>query len=141
MNDFAPEKIGRGCWFTLHKAAARANSVEKKNIVLGIIDMYSEEFPCENCRGHFNEFIRKHNPRNTLNTEDGLFMWTWMCHNAANIRLKKPTLDYFDAKSLYFDTPSCTSGCGEENHDIVKKTVFHGLPSVQDKKKIILRSI
>jgi hypothetical protein len=143
MDDFSPEKIGRGCWFTLHKAAARANTIEKKNLVLGIIDMYKEEFPCEKCRNHFNKFIQEHNPRSMLSTEDGLFLWTWMCHNAANISQKKPIFPYYDAKTLYFDTPSCTSNCGHEdtNNNIVQKTIFHGLPQPVEKKKIVIRAI
>jgi hypothetical protein len=111
-----PKYLGPGCWYTLHKMAAKAEKVEEKIAVLYLIKIYSTDFFCLKCQGHFNEFIKLNPPSSIVNNKEGLFHWTWMCHNNANALTGKPQISYENAKSLYFNTKPCEHSCGVDKN-------------------------
>lgn len=52
---------------------------------------YSENFPCIDCREHFNELMKMHPfPLKKVQTEADCRIWVWFTRNLVNVRLKKP---------------------------------------------------
>ena len=52
---------------------------------------YRENFPCVDCREHFNELVDTHPfPLEYVQTESDCKIWVWLTQNLVNVRLNKP---------------------------------------------------
>lgn len=52
---------------------------------------YSENFPCLDCREHFQSLLDIHPyPLEHVKTPEDVRVWTWLTHNLVNERLDKP---------------------------------------------------
>src|SRR5665647_3400175 len=95
-----PKIIGSGIWYTIHIKAKKAIDDESKKEFMRDMYMHYNEFPCEKCRSHIQEYMDTHpfdpfyNKTNENGREIGMFKWSWMFHNAVNTRLRKPYLDW-----------------------------------------------
>jgi len=57
---------------------------------------YQENFPCLDCRDHFNDLLSQHPfPLEYVKTAEDVRVWTWFTHNLVNERLNK-TWESFD---------------------------------------------
>lgn len=57
---------------------------------------YKENFPCLDCREHFNSLLEIHPyPLDYVRTPEDVRVWTWFTHNLVNLRLNK-TWESFD---------------------------------------------
>ncbi len=57
---------------------------------------YRENFPCLDCREHFQSLLEIHPfPLDYVRTSEDVRVWTWLTHNLVNIRLNK-TWESFD---------------------------------------------
>ena len=57
---------------------------------------YKENFPCIDCRDHFNSLLDIHPfPIDYVKTSEDVRVWTWFTHNLVNARLNK-TWQSFD---------------------------------------------
>ena len=69
-------------WTCMHEAGVD----ELKSIVLD----YSESFPCEECRNHFNDLLAVHSFQiDDIQTDEDAKVWSWLTHNIVNKRLGK----------------------------------------------------
>lgn len=110
-----PKYLGPGTWYVLHTMAANAVSKDEKKAFLILVDILKTKLFCKKCQDHFNEFILIDNPSKYINTERGLFDWSWRCHNNANQITGKQLMSYEDAVELYYNTEICTAAnCDEE---------------------------
>lgn len=89
-----PEYLGPGCWYTLHLTAANAHTKNEKEAVLTIIKLYATKFFCPICEQHFREFLKDNPVDKYIKKENGLFRWSWKCHNNANRLTGKPLYSY-----------------------------------------------
>jgi hypothetical protein len=127
--------IGPGVWFKLHTDCAWANTIERKKCVVEQIKNLQENFPCNDCKSHFGDYLKSHPLEATLNDDpESLFLWSVKFHNAVNFRLKKPQVSYEDAKSIYYNNSVfCMSDCNAEAPKVKtppKKTLRPmGIPS------------
>lgn len=126
-----PRIIGPGIWIHIHIKAKNATTPEKKEEFMNDMYMYYNEFPCLNCRKHIREYMDEHpfSPfielKNNKGREIGMFKWSWMFHNAVNIRLYKPYLNWENACIMYNidedEIIPCTDcGKGIDKSEIVK---------------------
>ena len=54
------------------------------------VEDYKENFPCQDCREHFNELMRTHPfPLENVKTESDCRIWVWFTRNLVNVRLNK----------------------------------------------------
>jgi len=123
LPDFTnPKYIGPGVWFSIHTLARRATTYETKKAFVAYMNELRTAFPCPTCRGHLNKYLDTHsfeqywNIRQASTGEDiGFFRYAWEFHNAVNIRLKKPLMDFETAKALYYDGDSgtCAADCAD----------------------------
>jgi hypothetical protein len=118
-----PSKFG-SIWTLIHVMAKHATTNELKEQFIKFMETLSEIFMCEKCRKHIADFMQKNPIRNYFNIKDekgndiGMFKYTWLFHNAVNVRLKYPILDWNDALSMYDDSISvCNKGCDEDDDD------------------------
>jgi hypothetical protein len=66
-----------------------------------IIQEYSETFPCEECRHHFNNLLDSHPFQvSDIKTNEDAKVWSWLTHNMVNKRLGK-TWESFDIMNQY----------------------------------------
>jgi len=57
---------------------------------------YKENFPCLDCREHFQSLLEMHPfPLDYVRTPEDCKVWTWLTHNLVNLRLNK-TWESFD---------------------------------------------
>ena len=74
-------------WQCMHEAGA--------NELKSIIQEYSESFPCEECRDHFNDLLEVHPFQvDDIHTDYDARVWSWLTHNLVNKRLGKPWESY-----------------------------------------------
>lgn len=70
-------------WQYMHEAGA--------NDLKRIVHEYSESFPCEECRVHFNDLLEIHPIQlEDVTTDEDARVWSWLTHNLVNKRLGKP---------------------------------------------------
>ena len=66
-----------------------------------IVQEYSESFPCEECREHFNDLLEAHLFQiDDVNTNEDAKVWSWLTHNIVNKRLGK-SWESFDIMTQY----------------------------------------
>jgi hypothetical protein len=76
-------------WNRLHSC------VSKEELVRTVND-YKENFPCLDCRIHFQSLLQIHPfPLDYVKTPEDVRVWTWFTHNLVNERLNK-TWQSFD---------------------------------------------
>lgn len=69
-------------WQCMHEAGA----AELKDIVTE----YSDSFPCEECREHFNDLLASHPFQlDDIQSDEDAKVWSWLTHNMVNKRLGK----------------------------------------------------
>ncbi len=118
---FNPNTDSRGIWYLIHRSAILAITEAKKAEFINYMTFLSKEFPCEKCRTHIMQFILENpfhlymNVSYSTYSDVGFFKWSFNLHNAVNIRLKKPVMDFSTAHNLYKGENGniCTAGCDE----------------------------
>lgn len=61
----------------------------------GIVQEYSESFPCEECREHFNELLVSHPFQvDDIKTDEDARVWSWLTHNMVNKKIDKPWVSF-----------------------------------------------
>ncbi len=114
--------IGPGIWYTIHKKAYLAINARSKQEFIDYMMWLREYFPCTKCRNHIIEYIDTHplesqwHLRLSNGRDIGMFSWSWLFHNAVNLRLEKPQMPFETAYHLYSDDAiiPCGAGCDEE---------------------------
>jgi hypothetical protein len=120
-----PAVIGIGYWQNIHFLAKHAVTDLKKNEFIDYMYMLSVEFPCGKCRTHIQQYIQENSFEPFMNIIDsekgdiGMFKWAWMFHNAVNLRLHKPFVDFQTAWDM-FDTgrevcTNCSNSMSQNN--------------------------
>jgi Erv1 / Alr family len=116
-----PKHIGAGVWFLIHMKAKDATTHSKKVEFVEFVRWIVAIFTCGDCVRHMRSYLES-NPiepyfkvKSTKGQEIGCFRWSWAFHNAVNVRLGKPIMDWDVAKRTYYDAKSlvCKAGCGE----------------------------
>ena len=116
---------GPGMWFNIHMEALAISKQSSCSKAKSMIDNYIEylnrilpELPCDVCKNHATNYIKENSPEEYRDVKDeegnyiGMFLWTWIFHNAVSTRLNKPTLSLETAKNIYEDGGICTDDCG-----------------------------
>tara|TARA_B100001063_G_C16408865_1_gene378536 strand:+ start:93 stop:404 length:312 start_codon:yes stop_codon:yes gene_type:complete len=76
-------------WQRLHTCDSAAELRET-------VDDYAENFPCLDCREHFQSLLQIHPfPLEYVRSPEDVRVWTWLTHNLVNVRLHK-TWESFD---------------------------------------------
>ena len=125
MTNFGSKESLSGIWFAIHNEAKYAIDYPSKLRYISFIKRLSDDFPCLNCKPHFQEYVKKHpfedywSRRKMLDgqmIEIGLFEWTVDFHNTVNKRLNKPIIDLLTAYRLFYKSEAlCSAECGEES--------------------------
>ena len=85
----------RSDWTCMHNAGV--------NELKEIVSEYSESFPCEECREHFNNLLEVHPIQiKDLRTKQDAKVWSWLTHNIVNKRIGKKW-EPFDIMNQYND--------------------------------------
>lgn len=97
-------KFGPIMWYLIHNISRRIS----EDIFINILSIIIELIPCNTCKNHAKKYLSE-NPiimfknvydENT-NEKIGMFKWTWKFHNAVNLRLNKPLIDFDVAIKMY----------------------------------------
>lgn len=105
---------GPGEWLIIHEDSLENDENAAKSIIKRI-----KKLRCDVCKKHASEYL-KTNPiepyigkmivHEGVSRPIGLFVWTWLFHNAVNTRLGKPTMRLTDAL-MAIQTGSCATEC------------------------------
>ena len=99
---FDIKKNGNGMWVFIHLLSLHATTNELKNNYIMTINSLCQNFPCEQCKPDFENFIKTHPIQNyKIESSAGLFKWSWELHNFVNNKLHKQPMKYDDALQLY----------------------------------------
>jgi hypothetical protein len=104
----------RGVWWTIHIMALSATNISKAKSFADMIDVIAENFFCEECKPHIQNYLRAFHSSNFLSSidENGMFSWSFLFHNAVNSRIGKPILSFEEA---LFKMKSNCSNCLPQN--------------------------
>ena len=95
-----PRKWGSSAWHFLHCMSSTypaIPSASDKNNMKNFIRSFAEILPCQSCRTHFSEFVRKSNLDSAVSNGSVLSTWFFDAHNHVNLLLHKTrmlTVDY-----------------------------------------------
>jgi len=98
--------FGPGTWFCIHVHARNSKTQNQKEAFIKFINNICQNLKCGECNGHCHKYIEEHPPNKFMNViennEDiGMFMWSWMFHNAVNKRIGKKIMDWKTALMMY----------------------------------------
>jgi hypothetical protein len=101
--------------------ARNATSYDLKKAFLDYMNTLRTSFPCPTCRAHLNTYMDAHpvdaywtkvDP--TTGEDLGLFEYSFLFHNAVNVRIGKSVMDWETAKALYNPISGvCSLDCQE----------------------------
>jgi hypothetical protein len=123
-----PKVFGPGIWYIQHIRAKNATTDQLKKDFINEISFMCANLPCLQCKGHCLDYLKANPVEKFLNINEdgvdiGMFKWMWAFHNAVNLRLNKPVLDWKTAKNMYYTSEVCSLDCGEQpvaNEDKIK---------------------
>lgn len=101
-----PSYWGPGVWFSIHVAAYNAIDKHTTDCFINLVDVLSKTIPCEKCREHFQDFVKKNPPRNAQPETRGgrdvtMFRWAFSLHNKANAYTNKPVVGFGTAYDYF----------------------------------------
>lgn len=100
-----PNIWGPSAWLFLHSIALNypdnPNIIQKNNYI-NFINSFTRIIPCQKCKIHFKNLLKKH-PINmkVLRSKLSFLEWINLIHNKVNIRLKKKTFTLDESIDLY----------------------------------------
>jgi hypothetical protein len=108
MKMLDPKIVGPGYWNILHKKAMLAVTKQQQEQFAHEFRELSELFPCIACRKHWQDYINKNPPEQSIGTtaptgSNSMFVYVWTFHNSVNVRIGKKYLDWPVAFSMYYD--------------------------------------
>lgn len=113
-----PKKWGKHFWKTIHYiifSAPDSPSIEYKNNLLNFLVALKFLLPCENCRRHYSENLKKFPITDEiLSSKEKLIKWSVDLHNEVNLRTGKKIISLEEAKQIYLN----------ENYVDTKKSIF-----------------
>lgn len=115
-----PASFGPGIWYCIHRMARDATTNDKKVKFKEFIENMIQNLPCQTCVDHATTYYKSRPLDQFWNMKEngddiGLFRWSWEFHNTVNQRLKKPIVNWENAKKLFSQEDGvCTSDCGNE---------------------------
>lgn len=95
---------GNSFWFIIHHIAANLPeklSEHNQTAFVALIMCIRFLIPCDECRYHMTEYITKTNIYPFIGSGKNAFQYTWAFHNAVSERIKKNTMQFQEAYSLY----------------------------------------
>ena len=99
-----PSVWGPKLWFVIHTVALNFPdnpSYEDKRHYEDFFNNLTFMIPCDKCRIHYTDRLRKNPVINHLDNSDKLFRYTIHLHNDVNKSLHKPLLTYDDVIKNY----------------------------------------
>ena len=109
-----------GIWFVFHNLARRIITENDKDCLMKVVYKTVDDFRCSACRGHAIEYLNSHSVDdywtrvNDYGEDVGLFEYFWEFHNAVNLRIGKPVLNWDDAYQLYYKDVSMCNDCSKK---------------------------
>lgn len=91
------EETGPVIWKNIHTNASKCLTDEDRKKFMDYLIFLKDNFPCDRCKPHFDEYLRKNMPK--YHTD--LFFWTVEFHNCVNRRLGKKEMDIIQACNIY----------------------------------------
>jgi hypothetical protein len=130
--DLNPEIWGSKGWFFIDSiilSYPNNPSKEIKNDFLNFLTLLKKMLPCENCRKHYDEFI-KINPltEKILESRENLIIWILNLHNNINKLNEKKIItleefsDYYNKKYTDKCDKKCNTNINNNNNNIIKLT-------------------
>lgn len=98
------EVWGPPFWFALHSVTFNypiMPNIEQKERIRNFFNSLEYILPCQICRVHYSEHIRKHPIETKLGTRKTLAYWLIDIHNMVNIMNGKPALSYDKVIKMY----------------------------------------
>jgi hypothetical protein len=100
-----PSVWGKSQWTYLHCIASTADSPQAIADFVAYVYAMAKTLPCPKCKRHFAENIQKYPLENYTTSNQTLFMWTWIMHDAVNYATNKPRPTFQEIFKRYFDIP------------------------------------
>jgi len=127
-----PKYVGPGIWFSMHIMAYNAKTSKEKEFVIKQIRIIQQNFPCQECKTHFWDYLNNHPPEATIKGDsEALFLWTVNFHNSVNYRRSYPQLSIEEARTLYSgESLFCMKSNCEEGEDV----------NIEEDKPVALKS-
>jgi len=109
MKKFVPSSItktkwGRCIWYLVHSISKYLPEYPGKQLLetfKKFVYCLTVIMPCEICRVHMKEHIKKFPIDKYMINRDLVFTWTVILHNTVNVSLNKPVIKIHDAWLLY----------------------------------------
>lgn len=149
-----PKFWGPGLWRAIHSMAATAETYEDRINFKNMMTSMALVLPCNVCRKHLTENMKKNPIEKYMQSNESLFFWTYLLHDSVNAAqgktdTKRPSFNqifstYFrnhqsnnDEIGYEFQDEICSEVCSEQqvtSNTGIKQTV------TKSKEKMIYKS-
>lgn len=92
---------GPKLWHTIHTFAADYNPKTDRNSFMMFIISVGELLPCQKCKTHFKQNLKKFPLNQYLDSREKVFLWSYMMHNEVNEMQGKKSPPYKDTKRYF----------------------------------------
>lgn len=100
-------KLDAKLWHKIHTKALNCKDDHSKKKFLRYIKKLYSRVPCEKCKIHMKDFMKREyikkywNYHDEFGYDNGFFYWTWKFHNDVNSRLNKQIIGYSQALGYF----------------------------------------
>jgi len=101
--DFSIRDKLRGAWLVLLCNTAGVGSANEQAVVCKQIRRLCEYFPCLECKGHFEKYLRMFPPEDKIGISVGLFNWTIDFMNSICRRLGKEEYQHYILYKIFHE--------------------------------------
>jgi len=96
-------------WDMIHSKARDATDESSQRDFIEFMSEVCKYIPCGDCSQHCKNYLSSHPFTNYINIRDeqdgrliGMFIWSWLFHNAVNKRLGRPQMEWQRAVNIYY---------------------------------------
>lgn len=107
-----PSFWGPGLWKAIHSMAATAETIEDRKYFKTMMENMSFVLPCSVCKNHLQTNMKLHPIDKYMTSNESLFLWTFLLHDAVNKaqdKLDDKRPDYQTVFNMYFKQNKSTN--------------------------------
>jgi len=108
MGQPSPREWGQYYWYVIHSTASKYTpSKINSNSYIALIGGMINLLPCNDCKDHFKALLKRYPLSKYLHSNEALFNWSYVVHDAVNKRLGKVSPSLKDVRAYYYSCGLC----------------------------------
>jgi len=117
VNDFTPDKIGRGQWYTIHTLASKSKNLDERKKAMWSIKKIIQNLRCIECLEHATAYEKANPMEDIIYDPIAFFRWTYEFHKAADSYAGNECPSFEEVRKFYYENNEhCHKKCGSDQN-------------------------